>query len=126
MEDMQRIKDDFVFEEQPYGTVGTGDQNYVGSQLSTLTDKGLLLGCQPNTELTKSDDAKPSAEKPVRKRRSRKPATDKADNKDLSPADKEAAPQAKSEATEAPKKIEAVTPPVEVKPAEKAPEKASE
>lgn len=56
MNDMRRIKDDFVFEEQAYGTVGTGDQNYVGAELSQLTPNGLLLGCMPNTTLSESDD----------------------------------------------------------------------
>ena len=53
MKDLDKVKEDFVFEEQPYGTNGTGDQNYAGDKLVKLTKNGLYLGVAPNKTLTK-------------------------------------------------------------------------
>jgi beta-glucanase (GH16 family) len=44
MKDQTRIMNDFVFEEQPYNTLGTGTQSYVGKDLVKLTNNGLYLG----------------------------------------------------------------------------------
>lgn len=55
MKDLDRVKEDFVFEEQPWLTVGMGEQNYVGDKLVKLTKKGLMLGVAPNTSLTPSN-----------------------------------------------------------------------
>lgn len=51
MKDMNRIKQDFVFEEQPLGTLGTGDQNYTGDKLVKLTNNGLYLGINNNSDI---------------------------------------------------------------------------
>ena len=51
MKDMDRIKKDFVFEEQPVGTLGTGDQNYTGDKLVKLTNNGLYLGINNNSDI---------------------------------------------------------------------------
>ena len=56
MKNLDKIKNDFVFEEQPIGTLGMGNQNYVGDKLTTLTSNGVLLGVAPNTKLTESTD----------------------------------------------------------------------
>ena len=44
MKDQDRIVSDFVFEEQPNNTLGTGDQSYVENDLVKLTKNGLYLG----------------------------------------------------------------------------------
>ena len=54
MKDLAKVKEDFVFEEQPWGTVGMGQQNYTGDKLVKLTKNGLMLGIAPNTTLTPS------------------------------------------------------------------------
>ena len=51
MKDINRIKHDFIFEDQPIGTLGTGEQNYTGDKLVKLTKKGLYLGINNNSNI---------------------------------------------------------------------------
>lgn len=53
MKDMNRIQEDFVFEDQPAGTLGTGAQNYVGSTGCRITSNGLYMPVTHNSPLKK-------------------------------------------------------------------------